>query len=187
MKKIFSLLIFVVAATGAVSAQKNFYDNTDKVGFKYPSDWKLERSSTRNTTGGRNNIHEVAKVSMPAGAYPRTNFDGGTATLYAVPLPEGATETRCVDLVFSGEQSPKWRVVTVGGKTFFRFDDDDGAMGRYYTRHTFMGNHGRRCYQVVLEVAQANLDSLPKRKGYKEVNTGSVLARLETIVRSLYY
>lgn len=185
MKNLSWVLILVIASAGAASAQKSFYDKTDKVGFKYPSRWKVEKPT--GNAGGKDDFHEVAKVSMPAGAYPRTNFDGGTATLYARPLPAGATETRCVDLVQSGQESPKWRVVKVGGKSFFRFDDDDGAAGHYFTRHTFMGSHGQRCYQVVLEVAEANADSLPKRKGYKEVNTNAVLAQLETVVRSLYF
>jgi hypothetical protein len=176
------MLVLVLAAVGAASAQKNFYDKDNKVGFKYPSTWKVATPDKAAAGGAPGDMKEVAEVSMPDKLYPGTNFEGGKATVSALPAPAGG----CSAILADGYEKPvKWRKVTVGGKSFDRFDDGDGATGHYYTRHTFRTLHGGSCYEVVLEVATTNVGMLPHK--VKHLNIDTVLASMETIVRSLYF
>ncbi len=177
------MMVLFLAAVGAASAQKNFYDKENKVGFKYPSTWKVATPEKSAEAPAEGVMRMVAEVEMPDKLYPRTNFGGGGATVSALPAPTGG----CRAVLAAGYEKPvKWRKVTVGGKSFDRFDDSEGEMGRFYTRHTFRTLHGGNCYEVVLEVKTESNNAFPSSK-IKDVNTDTVLASLETIVRSLYF
>jgi hypothetical protein len=163
------MLVLVLAAVGAASAQKDFYDKEKKVGFKYPSAWKLEMPEK----GKSEWMEEISHVSLPPKSYPGTNFQGGTATLSSYTFAKDESPD-CPDVPFGGYAKQQvWRKVKVGGKSFDRFDDTSG--------HRFRTAHNGTCYEVWLQVATT------RSRRAKRVDTNAVFAKLETVVRSLYF
>lgn len=124
----------MIAAT-AVSAQKNYYDETNKFGFKYPAKWKLEKPGS--DLDGASVFKTAVKVSLPDKAYPGTNFYGGYAEVLVAPAGDNAECSDYPPYGYAKPTSVKWRNVKVGGKNFYRYDDVEGATGHSFSRHAF--------------------------------------------------
>lgn len=168
------MLLLFLAAVSAASAQKNFYDKENKVGFKYPSTWKLEKPET----GEVEFMKEISHVSLPPKSYPGTNFQGGTATLSSFKFVKDQLPVTCSDVPFGGYAKEQvWRKVKVGGRSLERFDDQDGPNRK--NRRFRVARNGM-CYEVWLQVAT-------KSGKVKHVDSNAVFASLETVVRSLYF
>ena len=160
MKIIFTAVAFVVLAAGSAFGQQKagslriFHSKQLRIGFKYPSRWKVTESKDGIT------------LTVPDNAYPQTNFVSAEADFGA-----GSKESRahCRDWFLEGIPNTDLheRKVTIGGTTYdmassaegpLRSKLREGPAGNTYSETWYSTYQSGKCYSIFLEAEARAFD-----------------------------
>jgi hypothetical protein len=131
------MLVLVLAAVGAASAQKSFYNQEFKVGFKYPATMK-PRVAQSVADDGFKNLGEVSLLKTRRRVY------NAAATLSAGSM----TEQACTG--FANDPDEKRQRFKFGTVTYEEIQWTDGGMESETPQEFYRIYRGGVCYQLKL-------------------------------------
>ena len=181
LKRILLVVLLTIAsaaiATAQRAAQKNFYNEEFKAGFKYPATWKLStkdfRPLERNDEGFRN----LAEVHMPT---------RGNVSTFATLAAGRVTADKCMpapavikdDGSVPEEEKPK--LVKMGALSFYKTLEVWGGMESATPLEHWETFHDGVCYDITMGVSQPRYH----RKGMSD---DAMFNQLHVVLRTLYF
>jgi hypothetical protein len=177
-KRILIVVLLTITSAAIVTAQtaalKSYYNTKFKVGFKYPSNWKLTKEKP-----GEGTEYNLASIDPPA-IYLRGQLSGASVGLWVAgelkPEKDVCTTFKDID---TNWQQHKRVTKQVGGLIFYQKTDSDGAAGTFKTTNLYRIFHGGQCYNLSFETLARG----PQDDRYvKAVNR-----QFDIILRSLYF
>lgn len=149
------------------------------VSFLYP--WQYAFSSSKNlaesdVSQGKSGQFTLARIEIPKGYYPDTDFDSG---YFLLSLNEDINEQDCQSLL-NGSKDGKLETENVNGVEFHWKQTETGGHGTASTVRNYTAFTNGTCYQVEMGVKTKN-----ERGRAREVDAGQVMHRLDRILRSL--
>ena len=153
------------------------------VSFMYP--WQYSFVSAKGlsnydeseeTKGGHGEKFTLARVEIPKGFYPDTDFERG---YFMLSLNEDLSEQECQSTLTPSKDA-KLETETINGIEFHRVETETGGHGSASTVRHYAGFANGTCYQVEMGVKTKNERGLSR-----EVDAGQVLRRLERILQTV--
>jgi hypothetical protein len=165
-------LIALLLAAGTVAAQKNFYNEEFKIGFKYPATWQLK---TNDLDDCRTCVEPDSKFKGLAQVSTHANRSE-TATLSAARITADACK-------FSTDAKPK--PVKMGAITFDKTEDVDGGTESITDVEYYRTFHDGVCYDVSIAVQHPKYTSTNKlnEKGKYQ----GLFNQLQGVLRTFYF
>jgi hypothetical protein len=163
--------------TKPVSSQMIAYKSRDYgVSFLYP--WQYAFSTAKSLANGDSQpksegLFTLARVEIPRGYYPDTDFQSGYFTL---SLNEDLTEQECQSTL----NPAKVETDTINGVEFRWAQTETGGRGNASTIRNYSAFTNGTCYQVEMGVKSKNERGLAR-----EVDADQVLQRLDRILRTV--
>lgn len=118
----------------------------------------------------------LARIEIPRGYYPDTDFENGYFTL---SLNEDISEQECQSMLNGGKDG-KLETETINGIEFHWKQTESGGHGSASTLRNYTAFTNGTCYEVEMGVKTKN-----ERGRVREVDAGQVMHRLDRILRSL--
>ena len=150
------------------------------VSFDYP--WQYEFASGRSLakdsekSDGDEGEFTLARVEIPKGYYPDTDFDSG---YLALSLNQNVDEQGCQAQVTPAKDG-KVETDTINGVEFRWVETDEGGHGSSARVRNYAAFTGGACYQVEMGVKTRN-----DRGMAREVNVDSVMSRLDGVLKTV--
>ena len=153
------------------------------VSFMYP--WQYSFTSAKGlgnvdgsneTKGGKGEKFTLARVDIPKGFYPDTDFDSG---YFLLSLNEDLSEQECQPTL-TPVKDGKLESETINGVEFRWMQTETGGHGSASTIRSYAGFSNGTCYEVEMGVKTKN-----ERGMSREVDAGQVLRRLERILQTV--
>ena len=153
------------------------------VSFMYP--WQYSFTSAKGlenldrsdeTKGGKGEKFTLARVEIPKGFYPDTDFDSG---YFLLSLNEDLSEQECQSTLTPAKDG-KLESKTINGVEFRWIETETGGHGSASTIRSYAGFSNGTCYEVEMGVKTKN-----ERAMSREVDAGQVLRRLERILQTV--
>lgn len=153
------------------------------VSFMYP--WQYSFTSAKGlgnvessdeTKGDKGEKFTLARVEIPKGFYPGTDFESG---YFLLSLNEDLSEQECQSTLTSPKDG-KLESETINGVEFRWVQSETGGHGSASTIRSYAGFSNGTCYQVEMGVKTKN-----DRGRSREVNSEQVLARLDRILHTV--
>ncbi len=150
------------------------------VSFTYP--WQYTRLSARTVAGnadlrprtdGTDGQVTLARVEIPKGYYPDTDFERGYFTL---SLNQDLNEQQCQASLGDG----KAQAETINGVEYRWVENDSGGRGSAAKVRNYAAFINGTCYEVELGVRTSNPDGLAR-----ELDPDQVMGRLDAILRTV--
>jgi hypothetical protein len=151
------------------------------VQFEYP--WRYSYVSAKSIATNeelqpKSDGHEgqitLARIDLPKGFYPDTDFERGYFTLGLNPEIE---EQDCKSVLGTGKDV---KTEKVNDTEFSWVESDEGGKGTASKVRTYVAYANDSCYEIELGVLTNNADGLSR-----EVNADQVMARLEGMLKSM--
>ncbi len=154
------------------------------VSFLYPWQYALVNAkaiatgdaSRRPKPDGHEGQFTLARIEIPQGFYPDTDFDSGYFTL---SLNQDLSEQECLAALAPGKND----VVgtdTINGVEFRWVESESGGRGSAAKLRNYVAFANDTCYELELGVKTANENGLAR-----EVDPDHVLGRLDVILRTV--
>lgn len=167
--------------TKPVSSQLiNYKSRNYGVSFLYP--WQYAFSTAKSLANGDSaqakseGQFTLARVEIPKGYYPDTDFQSGYFTL---SLNQDLTEQECQSTLNPGKNG-KVETDTINGVEFRWVQSENGGRGNASTIRNYSAFTNGTCYQVEIGVKTSNDRGLAR-----EVDADQVLQRLDRILRTV--
>ncbi len=154
------------------------------VSFLYP--WQYAFTSAKklaeadesepSKSNGHGGQFTLARIEIPKGYYPDTDFENGYFTL---SLNEDISEQECQSMLNGGKDG-KLETENINGVDFHWKQTESGGHGIASTVRNYTTFTNGTCYQVEIGVKTKN-----ERGRVREVDAGQVLRRLDRVFRSL--
>jgi hypothetical protein len=162
----------------------NFLSRDYGVSFHYP--WQYAFLSARAVANGdsslkpRSDGHDgqftLARVEIPQGFYPDTDFQSGYLTL---SLNENLDEQGCLQALSPGKDA-KLDTVSIQGQDFHWIETSSAGHGQASTVRNYVAFENGSCYEIEMGVRTANKDGMAR-----EVNPELVMSRLDSILQTV--
>jgi hypothetical protein len=162
----------------------NFLSRDYGVSFHYP--WQYAFLSARAVANSdsslkpRSNGHDgqftLARVEIPQGFYPDTDFESGYFTL---SLNENLTEQDCLQTL-SSAKGAKLDTVSIQGQDFHWIETASAGHGEASLVRNYVSFENGTCYEVEMGVKTANKDGMAR-----ELNPDLVMSRLDSILQTV--
>ncbi len=133
-------------------------------------------SSLRPKSDGHEGQFTLARIEIPAGYYPDTNFQSG---YFALSLNQELTEEECQAALAVGPNG-KAETDTINGVEFRWTESDSGGHGSAEKLRNYVAFANDTCYEVELGVRTENENGLAR-----EVDPDQVLRRLDAILKTV--
>jgi hypothetical protein len=150
------------------------------VSFAYP--WQYKFSSAKSIANGDSSLppkpdgfegqFTLARVDIPKGFYPDTNFDSG---YFALSLNPDLSQQECNSVLNDAKLSE-----TINGIEFRWLEVSTGGRGEATKARNYVAFANDTCYEVELAVKTKNDQGLAR-----EVEPDHVMQRLEAILKSV--
>lgn len=132
--------------------------------------------SLRPIPDGNDGQFTLARVEIPQGFYPESNYESGYFTL---SLNQDLEEAECKPVLGTGEDG-KVQTDTINGVEFRWMEVDSGGRGNAARLRQYVTFTNGTCYELELGVKTRNEHGLAR-----EVNPDQVLRRLDGILRTV--
>ncbi len=152
------------------------------VSFDYPwqygfaSGRSLAQDGSSEKSDGDDGEFTLARVEIPKGYYPDTDFDSGYMTL---SLNQNVDEQGCQAQITPAKDA-KVETDTINGVEFRWVETDEGGHGSSARVRNYAAFTGGACYQVEMGVKTRN-----DRGMAREVNIDSVMNRLDAVLQTI--
>lgn len=154
------------------------------VSFVYP--WQYSYTSAKTILNGDDSLKPnsdgfegqftLARIDVPKGFYPDTNFDRGYFTL---SLNQDISEDECESSLGTGSEG-KVQTEMINGVGFKWVQTEVGGSGSASTVRNYNAFVNGACYEVELGVKSKNDQGLAR-----EVNPDQVMKRLDSILKTV--
>ncbi|HLJ96816.1 MAG TPA: hypothetical protein VKU02_26820, partial [Gemmataceae bacterium] len=154
------------------------------VSFRYP--WQYGFINARMVANGdaslkpKSDGHDgqftLARVEIPQGFYPDTDFESG---YFSLSLNQNLNEEQCVQSLSSAKDA-KLSTVNIGGRDFRWIETSSGGKGSASKVRDYVAFENGACYELEVGVTTANQDGLSR-----EVDPDMVLSRLDSILQTV--
>ena len=154
------------------------------VSFHYP--WQYAFLSARAVANGDSSLkpmsdgHDgqftLARVEIPQGFYPGTDFESGYFTL---SLDEDLNEQECLQTLSSAKDA-KLSTASVQGQDYHWIETSSAGRGESSTVRNYATFENGTCYEIEMGVKTANQNGLSR-----EVNPEQVMSRLDSILQTV--
>jgi hypothetical protein len=187
LKRILLVILLTIASAVIASAQtatlKNYYNQENKVGFKYPASWASGKSKwdvgtktawMEGEEPGFTVLMDLSKPALNLGYLSQAEVALTMATI---------DEASCKEMNIGNINKVKDKPVVkkVGTRTFFNLEAEDGAAGSAGTTDYYRTFHDGRCYELAFLKFGRNT---PKRPDAKEK---ALDRQFNAILHSLYF
>jgi hypothetical protein len=180
LKRILLVMLMIVASAAiatAQKAQKNFYNQEFKAGFKYPATWKLSTKNFRPLERADEGFKNLAEVSMPT-----SGNVGAFATLAAgkVTADKCMPKPAVINNDGSVSEADKPKLVKMGTLSFYKSEEVWGGTESETDLEHYETFHEGVCYDVTLGLPQPRYH----RKGMSDE---ALFKQLYVVLRTLYF
>ena len=162
----------------------NFLSRDYGVSFHYP--WQYAFLNARTVANGdpslkaKSDGHDgqftLARVEIPQGFYPDTDFESGYFTL---SLNENLNEQECLQTL-SPAKDVKLDTVSIQGEDFHWIETSGAGHGQASVVRNYVSFENGTCYEVEMGVKTANKDGMAR-----ELNPELVMSRLDSILQTV--
>ena len=187
LNRILLVLLLTIAsaviATAQTSALKNYYNQENKVGFKYPANWatgkgkwdvKKERAWIDDEEPGFTVLVDLSKPDLNIGY-----LDQAEVALTIAAIDEATCKAMNIGNINKVQDKPVTR--KIGTRTFSYLGAEDGAAGHAGTTDYYRTFQNGKCYGLAfLKFGQ----NTPKRPDAKEK---ALDRQFNAILRSIYF
>ncbi len=152
------------------------------VSFAYPwqygfaSGRSLVKGDASEKPDGDEGEFTLARVEIPKGYYPDTDFDSGYLTL---SLNQNVDEQGCQAQI-TPPKNAKVETESINGVDFRWVETDEGGHGSSARVRNYAAFTGGACYEVEMGVKTRN-----DRGMSREVNVDSVMGRLDSVLKTV--
>ncbi|HZU44316.1 MAG TPA: hypothetical protein VE994_16690 [Terriglobales bacterium] len=153
------------------------------VSFTYPWQYSFTSAKGLGSTdgsdelkGGKGGSFTLARVDIPRGFYPDTDFESG---YFLLSLNEDLSEQECQSTLMPGKDG-KLESETIDGVEFHWVQTETGGHGSASTIRNYAGFASGTCYEVEMGVKAKN-----QRGMSREVDAGQVMRRLDRILQTV--
>jgi hypothetical protein len=145
--------------------------------YSYKSAKALANSETMQPkSDGYEGQFALARIDIPKGYYPDTDFDSG---YFTVSLNQDLSQEECSAVLVPGEAG-KIETETINGTDFQWIETKVGGKGDWSKTRNYVAFANDTCYEMELGVKTSNDQGM-----VREVNADHVLQRLEAIVKTV--
>lgn len=189
LKRILLVMLLTVAsaavATAQTAAMKTYYNQENKVGFKYPANWAApgkghwKMGEEQNQIGGgtKEDGFNVLVDLMPAS---ERWFAGGVTQAEVSLKVATIDEATCKDMKKMDANVDKTLSEKIGARTFYYVVSEDSAMGSTGATHFYRTFQDGKCY----EMGFLRYGSIGRKK---EPGERTLDQQYTTILHSLYF
>jgi hypothetical protein len=172
-----------VIATAQTAALKNYYNQENKVGFKYPASWATGKAKwdvgtktswIEGEEPGFTVLVDLSKANLNIGYVSQAEV-----ALTAATIDEAACKAMNIGNINKVEDKPVAK--KVGTRTFYYLEAMDGAAGSAGITDYYRTFHDGRCYELAFLKFGRNT---PRRPDAKEK---ALDRQFNAILRSLYF
>jgi len=154
------------------------------VSFHYPWQYALLNaraiakgdSSLKPRSDGHDCQFTLARVEIPHGFYPDTDFESGYFTL---SLNENLNEQECLQTL-SPAKDAKLDTVSIQGQNFRWIETSIAGHGQASVVRNYVNFENGTCYEIEMGVKTANQDGMAR-----ELNPELVMSRLDSILQTV--
>ncbi len=132
--------------------------------------------SLRPNSDGRDSQFTLARIEIPKGFYPDTDFESGYFTL---SLNQDLNEQEC-QATLAPVENGKVETDTINGVEFRWMETDSGGHGSAAKLRNYVAFVNGTCYELELGVKTSNADGTAR-----ELDPDHVLQRLDVILRTV--
>lgn len=162
----------------------NFLSRDYGVSFHYPWQYAFlsardvanSDSSLKPKSDGHDGQFTLARVEIPQGFYPDTDFERGYFTL---SLNENLNEQECLQTL-SPAKDAKLDTVSLQGQDFHWIEASSAGHGEASLVRKYVSFENGTCYEVEMGVKTANKDGMAR-----ELNPDLVMSRLDSILQTV--
>ena len=162
----------------------NFMSRDYGVSFHYPWQYAFlsaravanSDSSLKPRSDGHDDQFTLARVEIPQGFYPDTDFESGYFTL---SLNENLNEQECLQTL-SPATDAKLDTVSIQGQDFHWIETSSAGHGEASVVRNYVSFENGTCYEIELGVKTANKDGMAR-----ELNPDLVMSRLDSILQTV--
>ncbi len=162
----------------------NFMSRDYGVSFRYPWQYAFLNaralahgdSSLKPRSDGRDGQFILARVEIPQGFYPDTDFQSG---YFILSLNENLNEQECVQAL-SPAKDAKLETVSIQGQDFHWIESSSAGHGQASTVRNYVTFENGSCYEIEMGVKTANKDGMAR-----ELNPDQVMSRLDSILQTV--
>jgi hypothetical protein len=154
------------------------------VSFHYP--WQYSFLSARAIANGDSSLkpmsdgHDgqftLARVEIPQGFYPGTDFENG---YFVLSLDEDLNQQECLQTL-SSAKDVKLSTISVQGQDYHWLETSSAGHGESSTVRNYVAFENGTCYEIEMGVKTANKDGMAR-----EVNPELVMSRLDSIMQTV--
>ena len=162
----------------------NFLSRDYGVSFHYPWQYAFlsaravvnSDSSLKPRSDGHDGQFTLARVEIPQGFYPDTDFESGYFTL---SLNENLSEQDCLQTLSSAKDA-KLDTVSIQGQDFHWIETSSAGHGEASLVRSYVSFENGTCYEIEMGVKTANKDGMAR-----ELNPDLVMSRLDSILQTV--
>jgi len=177
------IMVSAVIATAQTAALKNYYNQENKVGFKYPANWAAGKAKwTVGTKPALISGEEPGFTVLVDLSNPDLHIgyvSQAEVALTVATIDEATCKAMNIGNINKVQDQPVAK--KVGARTFYFLEADDGAAGSVGTTDYYRTFHDGRCYELAFLKFGRNT---PKRPDAKEK---ALDRQFNAILRSLYF
>lgn len=172
-----------VAADRPKSDLMTFKSRDYGVSFQYPWQYAYLNAKTVATgddslkpkTDGSDAQFTLARVEIPKGYYPDTNFD---SAYFILSLNQDLGEDACDATL--GQDKDKLQTTNINGMDFRWIESNSGGHGSASKVRSYVAFANGNCYEL-----EAGLKTQNEKGLSREVNPGQVMSRLDSILNTV--
>lgn len=162
----------------------NFLSRDYGVSFHYPWQYAFLNaravahgdSSLRPRSDGHDGQFTLARVEIPQGFYPDTDFESGYFTL---SLNENLNEQECLQAL-SPAKDAKLDTVSIQGQDFHWVETSSAGHGQASVVRNYVTFENGTCYEIEMGVKTTNKDGMAR-----ELNPDQVMSRLDSMLQTV--
>jgi hypothetical protein len=162
----------------------NFMSRDYGVSFHYPWQYAFLSaravangdSSLKPRSDGHDGLFTLARVEIPQGFYPDTDFETGYFTL---SLNENLSEQECLQTL-TPTKDTKLDTVSIQGQDFHWIETSSAGHGQASLVRNYVSFENGSCYEIEMGVKTANKDGMAR-----ELNPDLVMSRLDSILQTV--
>jgi hypothetical protein len=162
----------------------NFLSRDYGVSFHYPWQYAFlsaravasSDSSLKPKSDGHDGQFTLARVEIPQGYYPDTDFESG---YFTVSLNENLNEQECLQTL-TPVKDAKLDTVSIQGQDFHWVETSSAGHGEASLVRNYVSFENGTCYEIEMGVKTANKDGMAR-----ELNPDLVMSRLDSILQTV--
>jgi hypothetical protein len=162
----------------------NFLSRDYGVSFHYPWQYAFLNaravahgdSSLKPRPDGHDGQFTLARVEIPQGFYPDTDFESGYFTL---SLNENLNEQECLQAL-SPAKDAKLDTVSIQGQDFHWVETSSAGHGQASVVRNYVTFENGTCYEIEMGVKTTNKDGMAR-----ELNPDQVMSRMDSMLQTV--